>query len=691
MKRKKLKVFAVILAVTMMVTSAVGCFNFAIIAKAASGKCGDNLTWSYNESTGELKISGTGAMYDYGYDKVQPWWNNYGYSIKKITVGEGVTHIGDEAFSDCKDMETMTTEVYIGKSVKSIGRAAFYDCDNIRSIEIPDSVETIGAGAFDYCQGLKSVTIGKGLKTLADRDDVFDLGNFEHCNLIEKFVVSSSNGYFSSDSYGVLFNKDKTVLLRYPSGNSRESYEVPGSVVNLYPSSFENSRHLSTVKLPFGLKYIGTDTFYDCYNLETINIPDTVTSIGDNAFQGAKIWSTESNWEGGRQNGVLYIDNHLIELRCNGVYKVKDGTVTIAIGASGYYTEDETGLTSLTLPDSLKYIGNGAFEMHKNLTTVKLGKNIINIGMGAFDGCQITSVELPESVRSIEDDAFNSNKIEKIVIPENVENIGTGAFAGNPLKSIKVSTKNKNYISINDIALTNKEKTVFLQYALCSSGTQYSVPEGIKTIGERAFYSANNLKNVSLPKTVTVIAFGAFNSSALEKVIIPDSVTKICGYAFGKCKNLQEVTIGTGVRTIEGHAFIDCEKLKSVFVPETVEEIGYYGTFGCYMGFTDDDYAIQVLPMKDFTLYCVENSAAHEYALNAKLNFVLVKDSKTGDLNSDNKINSADALIVLQSSVGTVTLTAQQKTFADVNTDGKINSSDALMILQFAVGFIDRF
>ena len=690
MKRKKLKVFAVILAVTMMVTFTVSFFNFAIIAQAASGKCGDNLTWSYNESTGELKISGTGDMYD--YDSVQLPWNNYSYSIKKIAIGDAVTHIGNNAFSGCRDWETMVTEVSIGKNVKSIGNCAFYECDDIRSIVIPDSVETIGAGAFDYCQHLRNVTIGKGLKSLADRDDVFDLGNFEHCNVIEKFVVSSSNGYFSSDSYGVLFNKDKTVLLRYPSGNSRESYEVPSSVVNLYPSSFENSQlHLSTVKLPFGLKYIGTGAFYNCYELKTFNIPDTVTSIGDRAFEGAKIWSTESNWEGGRQNGVLYIDKHLIELRCSGDYKVKEGTLTVAIGASGFYTEDETGLTSLTLPDSLKYIGNGAFEGHKNLKTVKLGENIIDIGAEAFNGCRITSIELPDSTKIIGESAFSANKLEKIVIPENVESIEEGAFGGNPLKSIKVNSKNKKYISIDDIALTNKEKTVFLQYAVGNTKTQYSITEGIQTIGKEAFCGSSNLKNVSFPKTVLVIGDYAFDSSNIEKLTLPDRVTTIGNYAFSKCKNLQEVTIGAGVRTIEAFAFIDCEKLKSIFVPETVEEIGYYGTFGCYMGFKDGSYSIQVLPMNDFTLYCVKDSAAHEYAVNAKVKFVLVEGSKTGDLNSDNKINSADALIVLQSSVGTVTLTAQQKTFADVNKDDKINSSDALMILQFAVGFIDRF
>lgn len=691
MKRKKLKVFAVILAVTMMVTSAVGCFNFVIIAQAASGKCGDNITWSYNESTGELKISGTGAMYD--YDNSHMPWSNYKYSIKKITISDGVTHIGNEAFSGCKDHETMFTEVSIGKNVKSIGTAAFNECDDIRSIVIPDSVETIGKGAFVSCQGLKSVTIGKGLRTF-NVDEVWYgyKGQFDGCNRIEKFVVSPSNKYFASDSYGVLFNKDKTDLLIYPSGNSRTSYEVPGSVVNLCSYSFEKSSYLSTVKLPVGLKHIGEYAFYGCYNLGTVNIPDTVTSIGYVAFDSTKIQQTESNWEGGRQNGVLYIDNHLIELRCGGDYKVREGTVTVAINAgdySGLY--DDIGLTSLTLPDSLKYIGNGAFEGHKNLKMVKLGKNIIDIGMSAFYGCQIASVELPESVRSIGEYAFNSNRIEKIAIHENVESIGEGAFGGNPLKSIKVSTQNKNYVSIDDLALTNKDKTVFLQYAAGSPKTQYSIPEGVQTIGESAFYSANNLKNISLPKTVTVINDSAFSSSAVEKIIIPDSVTSIGNYSFSGCKNLQEVTIGTGVRTIEAFAFIDCEKLKSIFVPETVEEIGYYGTFGCYMGFTDEDYAIQVLPMKDFTLYCVKDSAAHEYAVNAKLKFVLVEGSKTGDLNSDNKINSADALIVLQSSVGTVTLTAQQKTFADVNKDDKINSSDALMILQFAVGFIDRF
>ncbi|MFR5876178.1 MAG: leucine-rich repeat domain-containing protein [Eubacterium sp.] len=231
-------VFILALSVIMLVQP------MSVSAATYSGKCGDNVTWTLNSSTGALTISGTGAMEtsDHGY-------NSYSTSIKTVTISYGVTSICYSAFSFCKNI----TSISIPNSVTSIGFDAFYLCESLKSITIPNSVTSIGNWVFNGCSSLTSIN------------------------------VNSSNQYYSSQD-GVLFNKNKTELIRYPEGKTETSYTIPSSITNIGECAFDNCESLTNITIPNSVTSIAASAFRYCRSLKSIKIPNSVTTIDDGAF-----------------------------------------------------------------------------------------------------------------------------------------------------------------------------------------------------------------------------------------------------------------------------------------------------------------------------------------------------------------------------------------------------------------------
>ena len=188
--------------------------------------------------------------------------------------GKPVTSIGYNAFSYC----TGLTSITIPNSVTSIGTYAFYGCSGLTSITIPNSVTSIGGLAFHNCTGLTSITIP---------DSVTSIGGwaFNGCTGLTSINVASGNNYYSSNN-GVLFNKKKTALIRYPEGKSQTSYTIPNSVTSIGNYAFCGCSGLTSITIPNSVTSIGNYAFWGCSGLTSITIPDSVTSIGGVAFDG---------------------------------------------------------------------------------------------------------------------------------------------------------------------------------------------------------------------------------------------------------------------------------------------------------------------------------------------------------------------------------------------------------------------
>ncbi len=258
MKRIWKQAAAILLAVILVVgvapigarsEKAAGALSMRVSAATFSGKCGANVNWTLNTTTGVLSVTGTGEMADYSYPDAKPW-GSQSAAIKTIVIGNSVTSVGSHAFQDCQSLSAVT----IGNDVMHIGDYAFSGCTSLASVTIPARVTSIGDGAFYDCTRLTAISVDR------------------------------NNTVYCSDESGVLYDKAKTTIIQYPVGNVRTSFTIPTGVTCIGDMAFYDCASLVSVTIPAGVTRIGEHAFHKCTSLADATIPDGVTSIGNMAF-----------------------------------------------------------------------------------------------------------------------------------------------------------------------------------------------------------------------------------------------------------------------------------------------------------------------------------------------------------------------------------------------------------------------
>lgn len=472
-----------------------------ISAKTITGSCGKQSTWEYDTTTKVMTISGKGAI-SKKIKKSKYYLSKNGnkrlYNVKTIIICEGITSIENcSVFANFKGHNDQNVSIQLPTSLKKISAKAFESSLlDFSSINIPEGVKTIEPTAFGLYPELEHIS------------------------------VSPKNRFFTSED-GVLFSKNKKTLVYYPRLKNDRTYTLPKNVKKIKSLAFAGQAYLTKIILPHRLSILGSGAFINCHNLKNINLADTkIKKITD--YNGTK-------------NKIYFI-----------------GAVEL---------EETSGSTLEYQMQSHSYAGT-------------------------FEGTAVTSITIPDSVRYLSSETFDRSNLQKIIFGKNFTgNINTGKHThenkslylyDSNLKSIIIPKSNKKYCVKNNV-LYSKNGKVLYQVLHSNHQKHFIINKKVTKIANGAFYRAgiHNCDTITVNGNLQHIGHSAFASSGLKKFYCKGNIKKIGKGAFWHNTLLKEFICEKNVKYIEEGAFGNCYKLKKIQFTGKISSIGKNAFINC--------------------------------------------------------------------------------------------------------------
>lgn len=431
--------------------------------------------------------------------------------IREIRLPKFLTYYASSLFNGCSSL----TKVVFAGSPESIGTYAFSGT-GLKEMDIPASVKEIGNGAFTGCRSLERVTAGN-VETIGEYA-------FQGCTALKEADFGDKVKKYGHNCFG------NCALV---------SFHVSSSASEIPMSMLDYCSNLTEISLPESIRSIGAQAFYNCTGLRSVSMGDSVTTIGDEAFYN-----------------------------CEGLTDMDLSAGILELGSDVFY--NNPWLNRMEYDNYVKYVGSVAYLADKEgiandgVKSIVIKDGTTALGKGLLENCRLTSVELPSSLKSLGECSLRDNAFTTLNLPDELEIIGHSAFAD------------------------------------CDELTSITIPEKVRFIGSTAFggcsslvrftFNAENaeiyyvndysMQTIQLDRAVNVLPSNVVRASIGEKV------KKIPSSLFNNCTNLGRFEMGASVEEIGDYAFQNCTSLNAIDLSH-VKKIGDYAFVGCSLESAD--------------------------------------------------------------------------------------------------------
>ena len=462
--------------------------------------------------------------------------------LEEVIIPDGITYVGSRAFENCRSLK----HIHLPDSVRSIDQDAFYEsglvsftfppevrsiercmfsgCKDLEEVILPEQVTSIAINVFEQCSSLKRIRIPASLENIGNPVVVGIPGSgkkspngweknvFSNCESLESFDVDPDNRLLSSQD-GVLYSKDKTMLILYPQGRKEEVFSIPEGVTVLTSSAFYNNPYLKEVYLPNSLREIKDNVFAKCVNLKKAVPPSSLTSIETGAY------SFCANLEEFPMPSSL---SHIGEKAFIGCDRFEHLIFPDSLNVRLLYICSMENLKTVRIPLGVQYIG--ALSGCPKLEEVDIAEGHPRYVME--DGMLF---EMEPGKKRILLRLLQSDKREVFRIPDNIRRIQRGAFNGCGFREV-------------------------------------FFPDKMKLVPD-AFENCTNLETIHFPASLRAIDTLAFSGcTAMKKLVLPDGLEEVGNYTFARCTGLESVELPASLRNFGVSLFQGCTCLTDVYL-----------------------------------------------------------------------------------------------------------------------------